>query len=445
VKPATLFGRAALALGAGFLVFQIVALTLVTWLVLYPIAQRAADDLAGFMVLAAQTWVELPPETRFDFEYELAAHHDLRIEQVGVEFSEEAKHFLFKPLIESAVTRRTGADIQLKRDEGQPGWYWVEIPLAGRIMRVGFPEQRYDLSALLAIVLILGAGAALTLIIALWLARRVAWRLAALSAAASAVGRGEESSLPETGPTELAELSRSFNQMASKVQALLENRTTLLAGISHDLRTPLTRVRLAIEMLPGEANPELMGDIEASLGEMNDLIGGYLELARGLKREQPQPLDLVGLLNALMQESAMTGGGVTVKTPTPCVVSAGRQALRRILINLLQNALRYGEGRPVELTCEAEGGRAIIRVLDRGPGIRPDQIEAVFRPFHRLEGSRSAATGGVGLGLAIARQFAEVNGWTLELAPREGGGLEARVTLPRAREKVREWSDYGGM
>lgn len=430
MKPATLFGRAALALGAGFLVFQIVALTLVSGLVLIPIAQRAADDLAGFIVLAAQTWVELPPETRFDFEYELATHHDLRIEQAGAELTEEGRHFLLKPLIENAVARRTGTDSRLKRDEEQPGWYWVEIPLAGRIMRVGFPAERYDLGALLATVLILGAGATLTLIMALWLARRIARELAALSAAAGAVGRGEESALPETGPAELAELSRRFNQMAKQVQVLLENRTTLLAGVSHDLRTPLARIRLAIEMLPREANPELIGDIEASLGEMNDLIGAYLELARGLKREAPQPVDIVGLLNELAPESAVMGGRVTVRAPVPCVVAAGRQALRRILANLLQNALRYGEGRPVELTCETKNAHTVIRVLDEGPGIPPEQLEAVFRPFHRLEGSRSAATGGVGLGLAVARQLAEVNGWSLDLAPREGGGLEARVTLP---------------
>jgi two-component system osmolarity sensor histidine kinase EnvZ len=139
---------------------------------------------------------------------------------------------------------------------------------------------------------------------------------------------------------------------------------------------------------------------------------------------------LAVLLRELAAEADLSGERVTVQVPFATVVPAGRRALKRILSNLLQNALRYSEGKPVELVGEPRDGETLIRVLDRGPGIEPARIEALFRPFQRLEIQRSpTTTGGVGLGLAIARQLAEVNGWRIELLPRLAGGLEARVIL----------------
>lgn len=429
-RPSTLFRRSALILGTAFLLFQLTALALVVWLMLLPIARRAADDLAGFMVLSAQTWAELPPYTRPDFEQELVERHSLRVEQAHQLLTVTAPFFPLKPLIEQAVSERIGAPAELRQDPVRPGWYWVEIPLVGRQMRMGFPVGHYDLAAPLVATLIVALGGLLTLLLALWLTRRVARELRALSVAAAAVGRGEVSELPAAGPLELIEFIGNFNRMAREVQALLEGRTTLLAGISHDLRTPLARLRLAVEMLPRTGDARFFELIEASIEEMNGLIGAYLELARGLQREAPVPVDLAVLLRELAAEADLTGEQVTVQVPAATVVPAGRRALKRILSNLLQNALRYSEGKPVTLVGEPCDGETLIRILDQGPGIEPARIEALFRPFQRLEIQRSPTTaGGVGLGLAIARQLAEVNGWRIELLPRPVGGLEARVIL----------------
>lgn len=126
----------------------------------------------------------------------------------------------------------------------------------------------------------------------------------------------------------------------------------------------------------------------------------------------------------------MKGAAVELTTRGPCTRPVGPLALRRILGNLISNAVRYGGGRPVEIECECGGGESVIRILDRGPGIPPAEIENVFRPFYRLESSRNAATGGSGLGLAVAQQLANANGWRIVLAPRPGGGTEARLTIP---------------
>ena len=251
-----------------------------------------------------------------------------------------------------------------------------------------------------------------------------------LDAAAAVLGRGERpEQLPETGPRELAALARRINALGREVHDLLEGRTTLLAGLSHDLRTPLARMRLALEMLGRRPDPAFIERLDRDIEEMNRLVGDMLELARGLGREAPREVDVQALLEQLATQAREAGVDVTVSA-AQCTVSAAPQALRRLLGNLLSNAQRYGGGRPVELVARRESDGVRIGVLDRGPGIPPDQVEAVFRPFHRVEASRSPGTGGAGLGLAIVRQLAQANGWSVELENRAEGGLAAWVVMP---------------
>jgi two-component system osmolarity sensor histidine kinase EnvZ len=163
----------------------------------------------------------------------------------------------------------------------------------------------------------------------------------------------------------------------------------------------------------------------SDLADMNRLISGYLELARTTRPETRQRFDLAGLLDEVADEVGLAWPGAA-----PCEVEAGRLTVRQIVVNLIQNAQRYGGDTPVELALEC--GKAMVRVIvrDSGPGIPDDQLEKVFRPFYRLESSRSQATGGTGLGLAIVRQLAETNGWKVTLQNRpQGGGLEAVLEL----------------
>ena len=241
---------------------------------------------------------------------------------------------------------------------------------------------------------------------------------------------GTPEALDEHGVEELAELARTFNRMAQQVQALLANRTTLLAGISHDLRTPLARMRLAVEMLPEDADPKIIARLKNDVEEMNRLIGEFLNFSRGLSREAAQATDLNLLLQELVDNVASEGATVKWQPGTACVRALGQMAVRRIVANLLSNAVRYGAGKEVELTCACAENEIRICVLDRGPGIPPQEAENVFRPFYRLESSRSTATGGSGLGLAIARQLAETNGWSITLLARAGGGTEACLIIP---------------
>jgi two-component system osmolarity sensor histidine kinase EnvZ len=280
------------------------------------------------------------------------------------------------------------------------------------------------------VLLTAAAGLILAVLAAVWLARRIVAPLERLDAAAALLGRGERPALlPETGPRELARLAHRVNALGREVHELLDGRTTLLAGLSHDLRTPLARMRLAIEMLSRRPDPALIERLERDIEEMNRLVGDMLELARGLGQEAPRRIDVGELLEQLARSAREAGASVTVVS-APCTATAAPMALRRVLGNLLSNAQRYGGAGMIELQAQRDGGAVRIGVLDRGRGIPDDQLEAVFRPFHRVESSRSRGTGGSGLGLAIVRQLAQANGWTVSLENRAGGGLAAWVTLP---------------
>ena len=237
----------------------------------------------------------------------------------------------------------------------------------------------------------------------------------------------------EDGPGELARLSRHFNQMVEQVRELLSARTTLLAGISHDLRTPLARMRLALEILRDTGDASMMDRLEAEIAQTNRLIGQVLDLARGLEQEPAQPVDLAPLLQRLAEQFS------TPDTPVRIVLGVTRArvpvlALSRALGNLLQNSARYAAGSPIELHASTPGRVLRIGVLDRGPGIPADQLPRMLQPFQRMEPSRNPGTGGSGLGLAIVRELARAHGWQLEIGPREQGGLQAWLTLPEALE-----------
>lgn len=426
--PETLFGRAAAALLAAFLVFEAAAFSVVWSMVIQPLAERSADDLAAKIILAAQTWVELPPATRADYEMELAFRHDLELGESKVRLIQSAEPGYFGHLIEDALSQRAKQNIVLKRGPDS-GWDWLEIQVSDKLLRVGYDRQRYALEAPWAAVGVFFLGAALTVITALIMVRQASRRLRGLAEKARDVGQGRDPErLPETGALELRELTAAFNRMAEEVRGLLENRTVLLSGISHDLRTPITRLRLALSMLEG-ADPAMVARMERDLDEMNRLISDMLAFARALKMDDLVDCDLNRLLDE-MASQATSLGPVEWQPGKACIARVGEAALRRVLSNLLENARRYGGDNAVTLTLVQITGEIRIGVQDRGPGIPENQREAVFRPFYRLDVSRSKEAGGSGLGLAIVRQLVDAYGWRIELTEREGGGLTATLIIP---------------
>ncbi len=431
MKPSSLARQNTLLLAVAFMLVELLAALSFAGFLMLPVARRSADDLAGLMMLSAQTWAELPPETRMAFEHELMENHHLALRAESAGGGRDEWHPPYFYLLETALARRLGAPLHLASEPvGSTTWYWADLPAGEGFLTVGLPRTRIESQPLLAIALAFFGGLFFAGAFAWWLARRITAPLARLEAAARCIGHGERPELlPETGPSELATLARRFNAMAQQVRDLLSARTTLLAGVSHDLRTPLARMRLALEMMKSAPAPALIARLEGDIEEMNGLIATLLDLARGLEREPVQEVDLAELMDDVVAHSTANHRDIRVRCPS-CRRAVAPRALRRALGNLLQNALRYAPEGPLEVVCTTDEVRCRIGVLDRGPGIPPERITAMFEPFQRLDASRSPQTGGAGLGLAIVRELAKANGWQVNLEPRSSGGLAAWIELP---------------
>lgn len=264
-----------------------------------------------------------------------------------------------------------------------------------------------------------------------WQAVRLVTRpLAELATVAEELGPDLKApELDEQGPAEVARAASAFNAMQRRIAAYMDERVEILAAISHDLQTPMTRMRLRTELMDeGPVRDKLRQDLDA----MQALVKQGMAYARTLHgdTEAPQKMDLDALVNALVADYQDTGQPVALEGRLGQPATTRPHALRRILSNLIDNAIKFGGEATVQLTASDQS--LTIAVLDQGPGIPPEQLQAVTKPFYRVEGSRNRDTGGTGLGLAIAQQLAVAIGARLSLHNRDGGGLEVRLALPRS-------------
>ncbi|WP_422365227.1 ATP-binding protein [Pelagibius sp.] len=247
-----------------------------------------------------------------------------------------------------------------------------------------------------------------------------------LATAAEGFGKGREvASFKPEGATEVRQAAVAFINMRNRLNRQVQQRTEMLAGVSHDLRTPLTRMKLQLEMLKDTPEVEYL---QSDVVEMEHMVEGYLAFARGEGKETPVATNLCDLLREVVSQMTRDGGSVDLHLEQDISLPLRREAMRRCLTNLIGNAQRYGQ----QVAVRAGRRKNLIEVTvdDDGPGIPPERYEDVFKPFFRLEQSRNPATGGVGLGLTIARDVARSHGGDLVLEAAPGGGLRARVWLP---------------
>ncbi|MCJ2010459.1 ATP-binding protein [Methylobacterium sp. J-092] len=282
-------------------------------------------------------------------------------------------------------------------------------------MRIGLFQIAASVVAVLAVV---GLGL-----------RGVVGPVTALAQAAEEAGRGTMvAPLPESGPAELRTMTIAFNRMQARLRAYVDDRTRMLAAVSHDLRTPIASLWLRAEMVEDE---DLRAGMVRTLGDMKRMVEATLSFARDDAASQASgPLDLAELARTLASDHAALGRDVTLSAPEALPFAGRPDALRRALDNLVENAVRYG--RRARLALDRDGADVRIRVEDDGPGIPADRVEAMFEPFARLDDSRSDETGGTGLGLAIARSAIRAHGGEIRLHNLPQGGLRAEVVLPGA-------------
>jgi signal transduction histidine kinase len=458
--PDTLFGRLMTAL---LLVFVITGVV-IAWLVMREREEVVfwggeSADLVDFLASTTEDIAALPPEKRF------ARVAELR--QTPVTFGQESDRRLKGPprydiaaaarSYEKQLQRKLGRDYrvdvrpalqqrnnairiggrrftvdgqrpgprradrlrQLDVTIGLPGGglveYRVPAPRLGGPLPRGIFVQLGLLTAVLAIVLFL-------------MARGVTRPLSALAESAEAMSRGENPPpLPESGARELQEATHAFNTLNERLQRYMNSRNSLLAAISHDLRTPLTRLRLRAEKV---SDPELRARFQRDVDEMNALLQSALDVFRGMRNDEATTsVDVMAMLGKICVDFAETGKTVTLEGGAAAPIEARPDALQRCVTNLVSNAVKYGDRATIHVH---DGPEFEIRVTDDGPGIPDEFLDKVFEPFYRLEDSRNPETGGTGLGLSIARDIAQAHGGSLVLRNRSSRGLEAILTLPRA-------------
>ena len=319
-----------------------------------------------------------------------------------------------------------GRGVMLVRVEASGDGYWIGVPVLPRPAAEDWPTRAILWSLSLAAVL---------LIAAFLFARYLARPLRDLAAAAERVGRGETPPpLSEQGPSEIANLNRGFNRMTRSLRELEENRALMLAGVSHDLRTPLSRLRLGIEM--GARDDAMRAGMVDDIDEIDRIIGQFLDFARSDQESALELRDLNEIVRGAVERHARGGADVRFTPGTLPPIPLRATAVSRLVANLIDNALAYGAP-PVDVTTSPADGRVVLDVADRGPGIPADQVERLKQPFTRASVARTPTNGtaGAGLGLAIVERIARMHGGTLDLLPRNGGGTIARATFALAPKR----------
>lgn len=336
----------------------------------------------------------------------------------------------------SAMLSTTGAQVQWRRVPGRPlavqitlddAHYWMTVP--GLVSSQGLPRTWVIGSVITALLAIWGA----------WLIqRRLNRPLARVIDAAQALGRGERvPPLLEDGPGEIAMLARGFNDMAANLAGHERERALMLAGLSHDLRTPLTKIRLASEMLQGQGDKALLASVDRSIDGMEHLLQQFMDFTRashdaGVAREPLLQVDVNDLVRetvalCVLDDAAASDVHLNLGVVPPIKLPV--QAMRRVLLNLLVNAQRHGRP-PIEVVTRVAQQRLFIEIMDRGPGIAASEVDQLKRPFAQGNVARSHLRAGAGLGLAIVERMAQAHQARLALLPRDGGGLLARLDWP---------------
>lgn len=262
--------------------------------------------------------------------------------------------------------------------------------------------------------------------VSIWLVWRVTAPLTAFSHAADRLGKNIRAEpLPEDGPLEVAQAAQAFNAMQERLRRLVENRTQFLAAVSHDLRTPITLLRLRAELMEDEAE---QAKVLETLAEMESMVASVLDFTKSTFHDEPQrQVDLTALVGSICDDRADAGEKVEFDAPGRIPYICRRMELKRALTNLIDNAIKYGGG--ARVTVEQKPAAIDVLIDDDGPGIPDDKMETIFTPFYRIDAARGQG-GGVGLGLSIAQAIVHGHGGNIHLENRTGGGLRACVSLP---------------
>jgi len=439
--PDSLLSRTLLVLVAALVLSQVAAVWFLHEYVTRPRASFGIGQFVSHLKTIDAALQTMPPAQEQEFIARIAEREGIRIlpasamtepiepaaDVAPIHDLRERIHELFGQ--QADVYVRTGDLVAGARPPGRAPLLWVRLPAGESSYWVAFPRGRIERDTTQALV---GWGA-VGLLIAVLATFFIVWTLSRplsdLSRAAQHLGRGRDPDpVPETGPAEIRAVARAFNTMKEDLRKAERDRAAFLAGVSHDLRTPLSRLRLEVEMLEGKVEEAAQAAMVSDVEEMNKIIDQFIDFMRSEASEPLVAVNLSELARACAERAARAGVQIRCELADVPVQMLRPLAMQRLVDNLVANAARHAGGEILLRTSEPAGSVA-LSVLDRGPGIPKDLVERLKEPFTRRDEARSGSSG-AGLGLAIANRVAAIHGGRLDLLARDGGGLEARVTLP---------------
>jgi len=426
VLPRSLLGRSLLMILLPLVLLQAVALQFFYGSHLDVVSRRLTGGVAGELAYTLellnrfpddQAWILRMAHEQFDLV--------LRMEP-GAVLPKSPRVNILGPMDDDlAIALQEKVRLPFTMDwTSDPSSVLIRAQLPNGVVNIQAPRKRLYTGTIYVFVLWLVGTALLLFAIAALFMRNQVRGIRRLAAAAEAFGMGRDiGPIKPEGATEVRRAATAFNRMQERVRRFLVQRTEMLAGVSHDLRTPLTRLRLALEMMrPREEWREDVAEMTADVEEMERMIGGYLAFARGEGTEQAEPVNLSAVLEEVAAGARRSGAAVEVDAPPALTLSLRANAVRRAITNLVDNARRHAHR--VALAAMPQGRMVFVTVDDDGPGIPPERRESVFRPFE------SDAAGGTGLGLTIARDIVRAHGGEIRLEDSPLGGLRARISLP---------------
>lgn len=427
VRHLSLFTQSATLFIALVMTLQVLTIAAYFLLVGKPLVRASVLDFSALIALSAETWASLPAAARPALIESVRAQHRLDMAPAAGELSGETSLLPYVTMLETALSERARQRVRVRICADTPDCYVTDLPTAHGPLRFRFNRERFSTNPLSAMLI----GFAFSVVIAVggawYLARFLSRPLTRLAEATGKLSQGDMSiQLSEDGPRELARLAEDFNRMTQRLRELINNRAIVLAGVSHDLRTPIARLRMALEMARREADPALWTQMERYLEDMNQLIGQFLDYSRGVRTAPATELDATAHLRELV--AALSSELITVRAPEPCHVKLPVVPFTRVLQNILQNALRYGGGQAVAVSLEKISHVLQIEVKDGGPGIPATARAEIFKPFVQLD-APAADLSGAGLGLAIVHQICNTYGWQVKILSRKGGGTVVRLTI----------------
>ena len=401
-----------------------------------PRARQIAQQVASLVNVTRSALITAAPGKRRSLLADLSESEGIRIYPAD-EISPRPVRFEvpWMPVVQDELHRLLGPDTHAVFVPGEGGHLWVSFKIDDDVFWLVVTRSRFEHPFAWRWLGWIAALLVLTILCAYLIVAHVNRPLRRLTAAATRLGRGEPlEPLTEDGPAEVRGLTRAFNQMAADLAHLDADRKLLLAGVSHDLRTPLSRLRLAVEMLPDAHDDGAKHGMVQDIEDMDAVIAQFTAFVREGEGEQKTATDLDELVRGCLERYARAGRAIGTRLAPLPRLALRATSMQRLIANLVDNALKYGmragaSGAEVEVHTWQQGDRVYLSVLDRGPGIPSGSAQHLVQPFTRLDASRTNPTGS-GLGLAIVDRIARSHGGSLSLLARTGGGLEARVELP---------------